>query len=166
MTSFGTTKEIKEPGYMPTFKIQGQVYHRIGSLLPLQNEEPKFLQVYFVGGSSQQAEQRCKNVPRNRQDIVLQLQVLLNHHNSYVLSFKWAMEKMNPECKVVILAEKTLHGEHERQFNTPTAAEVAIIIVREQHGMRDIVLEEKSESLKRIPDMHMSYDELQYPLMF
>ena len=76
------------------------------------------------------------------------------------------MEKMNPECKVVILAEKTPHGEHERRFNTPTAAEVAIIIVREQHGMRDIVLEEKSESLKRIPDMHMSYDELQYPLMF
>ena len=52
MTSFGTTKEIKELSYMPTFKIQGQVYHHIGSLLPLQNEEPKFLQVYFVGDSS------------------------------------------------------------------------------------------------------------------
>ncbi|GBM88714.1 hypothetical protein AVEN_204009-1 [Araneus ventricosus] len=74
MTSFGTTKEIREPGYMPTFKVQGQVYHRIGSLYPLPNEEPKFLQIYFVGDGIQQAEQRCKNVPQARQDIVLQLQ--------------------------------------------------------------------------------------------
>ncbi|GBO09285.1 hypothetical protein AVEN_111478-1 [Araneus ventricosus] len=48
MTSFGSTKEIKA-GFMPTFKVQGQVYHRIGSLQPLWNEEPKFLQIYFVG---------------------------------------------------------------------------------------------------------------------
>ena len=34
MTSFGTTKEIRESGYMPTFKVQGQVYHQIGSLQP------------------------------------------------------------------------------------------------------------------------------------
>ena len=32
MTSFGTAKEVSEPGYMPTFKIQGQVYHTVGSL--------------------------------------------------------------------------------------------------------------------------------------
>ncbi|GBN99394.1 hypothetical protein AVEN_56491-1 [Araneus ventricosus] len=43
MTSFGTTKEIRESGYMPTFKVQGQVYHRIRSLYPLPNEETKFL---------------------------------------------------------------------------------------------------------------------------
>jgi hypothetical protein len=49
MTSFGCTKEIREKGFMPTFKIQGQVYHRIGSLMPVEDEEPKFLQLYFVG---------------------------------------------------------------------------------------------------------------------
>ncbi|GBO12469.1 hypothetical protein AVEN_39569-1 [Araneus ventricosus] len=91
MTSFSTTKEIRESGYMPTFKVQGQIYHRIGSLYSLANAEPKFLQIYFVGDSAEQAEQRCKNLPQTRQDIVLQLQGMQDHHNCYVQSFKSAL---------------------------------------------------------------------------
>ncbi|GBM44518.1 hypothetical protein AVEN_175615-1 [Araneus ventricosus] len=166
MTSFGTTKEIREPGYMPTFKVQGQVYHRIGSLYPLSNEEPKFLQIYLVGDGTQQAEQRCKNVPQTRQDIFLQLQDLLNHHNCYVHSFKSTMNKISPEFKVVILADKAPHGEHERRFNAPATGEVALIMVGEQHGARDIILEERSGIIKKIPDTHRSYDALQYPFLF
>ena len=166
MTSFGTTKEIREPGFMPTFKVQGQVYHRIGSLQSLPNEDPKFLQVYFVGDGTQQAQQRCRNVPQTRQGIVLQLQDMLNRENSYVHSFKSAMEKISPEFKLVILADKTPQGEHERRFNAPTTAEVAVIMAGEQHAARDIVLEERSGTTKRISNTHRSYDALQYPLIF
>lgn len=42
MTSFGA-KQISEGPFMPTFKVQSQVYHLIGSLLP--EEQPKFLQI-------------------------------------------------------------------------------------------------------------------------
>lgn len=45
MTSFGA-QQISEGPFMPTFKIQGQVYHLIGSLLP--ENQPKFLQIYFI----------------------------------------------------------------------------------------------------------------------
>lgn len=45
MTSFGA-KQITDRSFMPTFKIQEQVYHLIGSLLP--KNEPEFLQIYFV----------------------------------------------------------------------------------------------------------------------
>ena len=31
----------------PNFKVQGKIYHRIGSLLPADGEDPKFLQLYF-----------------------------------------------------------------------------------------------------------------------
>ncbi len=34
---------------MPTFKVQGQVYHTIGSVLPITGEEAKFLQIYSIG---------------------------------------------------------------------------------------------------------------------
>lgn len=44
MTSFGASREINEPGFMPTFKVQGQVYHLIGSLLP-DEVEPRRGQV-------------------------------------------------------------------------------------------------------------------------
>ena len=47
MTSFGVSKEISLPGFMPTFKIQGQVYHNIGSLLPIEGDDPKFMQIFF-----------------------------------------------------------------------------------------------------------------------
>lgn len=39
MTSFGA-KQVTEGPFMPTFKVQGQVYHLIGSLLP--ENEPKY----------------------------------------------------------------------------------------------------------------------------
>ncbi|CAF4665941.1 unnamed protein product, partial [Rotaria sp. Silwood2] len=78
MTSFGATSEVCEPGFMPTFKVQGQVYHRIGSLLPPTNEEPKFLQIYFMGDEQQEARQRCNNIPGTRQDIVMDLQQMLH----------------------------------------------------------------------------------------
>ena len=48
MTSFGADRRILEPGFMPTFKIQGQVYHRLGSLMPDQGSQPSFLQIYFM----------------------------------------------------------------------------------------------------------------------
>ena len=43
------TKFIVEPGYMPTVKIEGQLSHLMGPLLPSTGEEAKFLQIYFVG---------------------------------------------------------------------------------------------------------------------
>ncbi|XP_026476069.1 uncharacterized protein LOC113381335, partial [Ctenocephalides felis] len=45
MTSFGADI-IEERGFNPTFKIQGQIHHRIGSLLPFEDTQNKFLQIY------------------------------------------------------------------------------------------------------------------------
>ena len=56
MTSFGA-KNIQECGFMPTFKIQGQVCHRIGSLLPSPNEVSKYMQIYFMGDENLQVQQ-------------------------------------------------------------------------------------------------------------
>ena len=62
MTSFGHERR-KEGNYMPTFRIQGQVYHRIGSLLPMDGDEHRFIQIYFMGDSVEEASQRAKVVP-------------------------------------------------------------------------------------------------------
>ena len=55
MTSFGA-KFVTQGGFMPTFKVQGQVYHRIGSLLPEENENCQFLQIYFMGNQENHAQ--------------------------------------------------------------------------------------------------------------
>jgi hypothetical protein len=54
MTSFGATKIVKNSAvngqqFNSTFKIKGQIYHKVGSLLPMPNEPHKFLQIYFMG---------------------------------------------------------------------------------------------------------------------
>ena len=167
MTSFGATSEISEPGFMPTFKVQGQVYHRVGSLLPPANEEPKFLQIYFMGDSRQEANQRCNNIPGTQIDIVMDLQQLLHEHNPYVRIFKSALEKMlSDDYRVVINADKKPVWGHARQFNKPVTDEVAVVIVGNEYERRDIVLEKRNNQLQRVVETHRAYDALQYPLIF
>lgn len=43
MTSFGANNAVCEPGFMPTFKVQGQIY--------------------FMGNERLEARQRCNNIP-------------------------------------------------------------------------------------------------------
>ena len=144
MTCFGTTKEVREPGYMPTFKIEGQVYHIVGSLLPLPNEQPKFLQIYLMGNDAEVTQHRYIIIPGVRNDIAQELQAELHLHNSYVHPFKSALQRM-PEWgehyKVTIKANKTPVGEHERWFNAPVMSEIAILILRQEFEKRDIILE-------------------------
>lgn len=40
---------------MSTFKLQGQIYNTVGSLFPVDSNEPKFLQIYFVGDANSEA---------------------------------------------------------------------------------------------------------------
>ncbi|KAJ8867986.1 hypothetical protein PR048_031795 [Dryococelus australis] len=49
MTSLGADNVVAIPGFSPTFTIQGQVYYKIGSMLPVQNMQQQFLQIYFMG---------------------------------------------------------------------------------------------------------------------
>ncbi|GFU29880.1 ATP-dependent DNA helicase [Nephila pilipes] len=95
MTSFGATEIVQNTNangqqYNSTFKIRGQVYHKIDSLLPMPNEPHEFLQIYFMGGENSvsalanRVDTRCGY---NNLDsffarrIVSELDALLNEHN-------------------------------------------------------------------------------------
>ena len=170
MTSFGTTGlDAREHGYMPTFRIQGQVYHRAGSLMPPEGQEAKFLQIYFVGDEIEQARLRGINQPRVKQDNVLQLQKMLREHNIYVKTFKSALERMSTSTDtyfIQIHASKTPQGEHRRRYNAQVSDDVGIVIVGEHFKTRDILLHTRSDTVQRISETHRSYDALQYPLLF
>ncbi|XP_053945168.1 uncharacterized protein LOC128854792 isoform X2 [Anastrepha ludens] len=42
-----------------TLQIQGQIYHRAGSLLPFPDGDHQFLQIYFIGDENRELDQRC-----------------------------------------------------------------------------------------------------------
>ncbi|XP_071574697.1 uncharacterized protein [Temnothorax nylanderi] len=129
MTSFGA-KQVLQDGFMPTFKVQGQVYHL---------------------------------------ELVKELQKMLHEVNSYIKDLKTTLEKVPPTCKkfeVIIHADKKPVDVHGGRFNAPTANEVALVIVGQQFEQRDIVLQSHDNTLRRISEIHRSYDVLQYPLLF
>ena len=172
MTSFGADKDLTNRGFFTTYKVQGQVYHLLGSLLPLPEETPKFLQVYFINTSDDEAKHRCSLNSGVRMNIIQQLQDMLHQSHPYVasislsISFKYALEQMQtPNHKVVINADKRPAGEHIRRCNAPSASEVAIVMVGQQHGKRDIILKHRDNHLTRIMETHRAYDSLQYPLL-
>ena len=153
---------------MSTFRIQGQVCHRMGSLLPDPNKAPKFLQIYFIGGSEKERDFRCDTISDLDKDVVMSLQTMLHAKNHLLTTFKTAMDykQRRPNLKVVISADKKPTGEHPGRYNAPTTNDVASVTIDEGHTKRDIVIQLRGEGLQSISETHRSYDSLQYPLIF
>ncbi|CAK1595523.1 unnamed protein product [Parnassius mnemosyne] len=167
MTSFGVDREIIMPGFSPTFTVQGQIYHRIGSLFLAENEQHKFLQVYFMGDEEIKVDRRCQFIQGVERDTVFKIQRFLHERNILVKTFKTALENLPEEdYKVVIHADRTPRGEHERRYNAPLINEIAAVISGDQFSSRDIVLRTRDDTLQRVADTHKFYDALQYPLIY
>ena len=115
MTSFGADKDLTDRGFFTTFKIQDQCYHRIVGLLPDADNEPKYAQVYFMGGGREEAQQGCRLNSSVDMDTIVDLQDMLHNTHPNVQSFKYALEleQMNiPDRKLVIHADRRPAGEH------------------------------------------------------
>lgn len=92
---------------MPTFKVQGQVYHLNGSLLP--ENDPKFLQIYFVSDYTEQANVRNRHFPQLDSHLISGLQDMLHQINSYVHTCKVALESIphgSNDFKIIISADR------------------------------------------------------------
>ena len=164
MTSMGG----ENIGGWSTYKVQGAVHHSIGSLLPPEDKDPRYLQIYFMQTMEDQARQRKQHNGDCKEQIILDLQEQLYRSNPYVQEFTSAMERMTgPDMKIIIQEEAPM-GEHARRYNAPTASDVGIILktdVGPNSHKRDIILEQRSKGLVRINETHRSYDPLMYPLM-
>ncbi|GBM09850.1 hypothetical protein AVEN_5598-1 [Araneus ventricosus] len=80
MTSFGTSLPMLDSTvFMPTFRTQGQVYHK--PLMSLHNEEAKFHQIYFPRNEETEAKRRCKLIPGTTKSLIESLQKLLHENN-------------------------------------------------------------------------------------
>jgi len=169
MTSFGATNIVSNTDFTPTFKVQGQVYHQIGSLLPTPDQDSKFLQIYFTGDEEEEIDQRCAVINGTRREIISNLQRLFHQHNHLVKLFKVALEchqMPSDNYKVITRADKTPSGEHERRFNALTINEVAVVMVGTEFDRRDIIIQRRNTNLQRVSETHRSYDAFQYPILF
>ncbi|CAE1153926.1 unnamed protein product [Acanthosepion pharaonis] len=101
-----------------------------------------------------------------RKDIRMSLQQVLHETNSYIRSFKYALENNTSSDFIVIDADKRPQEEHERRYNALASNEVSVIVSGDQHKRSDIVIESRGSGVRRISETHRSYEALQYPLLF
>ena len=164
-------KHNQAPGeWASTFRVQGQVYHAIGALQGQDEQKLSFLQIYFMGDLDEQARRRGEVVPTLDHQIVHQLQEMLHANNNLIRGFVTAMEQLpSEEHRVIVRADRLPPGKHARCFNEPIAHEIAVIMVDEQHGNRDIVLKTKDapdQQLQHISETNRAYDGLHYPFLY
>ena len=169
LASMGCGAEITFPGFTPTFTIQGKIYHRIGNLLPVPGEEPKFAQIYF--SDTENEKQNRLNIIRDLDEIIIdRLQTMFHEVNPYIPSIKSGIELMeqSPEIRLILHANsrKKPSNAHRRLYNLPTGSEVAALLPGDQSANLDIILHNRDASLRRINTMHRSYDALHYVLIY
>jgi hypothetical protein len=65
------------------FKIHGQIYHRIGSLLPDEGQNPVFAQLYIYDTDHENSN-RLRIMRNLNADILQNLQDMLDTYNPYI----------------------------------------------------------------------------------
>ncbi len=166
MTSFAANEQSAPAGgtYNPTVRICGQVHHFIGALTPVAGQEPKFAQMYLY---DDQEQRRVESGPTGQlRSPVIQAITNVMLGNPYVQDFLTANELMENDnnLSIVIAATRAPEGQHVRRFNAPQCNEVALLMVGETYGSRDILIAKRDHTLHVVPVTHRSYDPLQYPL--
>ncbi|XP_038719916.1 uncharacterized protein LOC120012542 [Tripterygium wilfordii] len=156
------------------FKLGGQSYHRIGSLLPIDGEAPKFAQLY-IHDTDHEVFNRMMSVSSNDNnsidgEIVGELICMLDEINEIAKAFRMARDRfletnIRP-IKLRLCAKRSGDGP---EYNAPVSSEIVGLIVGDfgdgsEH--RDIIIEDKIEGLKRISESHPSFMSMQYPLLF
>ena len=88
-------------------------------------------------------------------------------HNSDVQSFTSMRDPSLPNFQLLIKADRPIDTKgHKGRLNAPSASEVAVIMKSETAGHRDIVIKSQGGELKRIQELHPSYDALMYPFLY
>ena len=132
-------------GFNPFFRIQGQVYHLIGSILSTQGESPKFAQIYFIDNEESEVATRSAIINGLKPDIIRGINQLLHQTNHYVELFKVAKEIFEEEdtptnVRIVINETKRPSGEHSRRYNRPLSDEIGVLMPNDATNNRDTTL--------------------------
>ncbi|CAJ2631977.1 unnamed protein product [Trifolium pratense] len=176
-TSMGgkLNKSLNDGNATPTFLMNGENYHQIGSLLPHPGIQPKFAQLYIYDTENEISNRMSvvsmkDNSSSLKATIVDDIKKVLDNHNPYAQTYRMIRDKICendvPTLKLRILGKR---GRDGRRYNLPTTSEVAALIVGDFDAAdfeRDIILETQSGLLKRISAFEPAYLPLQYPMLF
>lgn len=176
-TSFGANIDksvTNRPGPF-CYRIYGETYHCIGSLLPSEGEAPKFAQLYVVD-TENEVKNRMAAVNTEESSKPLDEQVVADLKNMFDVEsklvdvFRRARDAFHADpdfkFKIKLVAPFKKDGS---QYATGECPEVVGLIVGEQDQLAvgfEIIVQYKGGKLKHIDMLHPSYMPLQYPILF
>ncbi len=153
-----------------SFCIQGELYHKIGSLCLAEGQRPQFAQLY-IHDTKREHQNRHAIMPLLDPTTLDRLLTMMYNINPYVEMFKMARDMMATEgapmdLKLRLIAFRTKDA---LQYNVPTVDEVTTLMVRDGSDTvdrRDVVLAQQASSFQHISELHVGYMALHYPLLF
>ncbi|XP_062006831.1 uncharacterized protein LOC133723982 isoform X2 [Rosa rugosa] len=176
-TSMGATIDhgINNGSGPYVFKINGQVHHLMGSMLPLDGECPKYAQLYIYDTKNEVSNRINAIDPSHinkkiRPDIVQGLINMFDEINELVKTYRTIRDKFEdsslPSFNMTMLNRQPTDS---KQYEEPTSEEIGGLIVGdigEFNSNKDIVIQSNDGHLKRITKIHPKYMSLQYPILF
>ncbi|KAI7958734.1 hypothetical protein MJO28_002525 [Puccinia striiformis f. sp. tritici] len=173
--SCGTTvnRTVQGQQGIYTFRVQGALFHDIGSAFPRSSAVPSFSQIYVVGGNDAAEAELRAAASRTSLDvtILLKLQRYITRNNPYSQFYRRAREVLaaNPDAGFVLRHVQAPVGADQRVYNAPQTEEVGIVIDRDDPDNippRDIVLRKHDGGFERITNNFSGYLPLCYPIFF
>ena len=182
MTSVGRhlDNSLNSAGGGPfSFRLHGELIHRIGSLLPAENQQPLYAQLWIsdsahAANAALNARMGMSYNSNLDSTTLSNLQDMLFRHHPAVQHYKQAMElcrhiPLEQQCRISLRFDT---GCDRRRYQAPDASvrEIAVILPGDGdqvRGSQDIILYRNSgQPLQRISDTHPFYPSLRYVLLF
>ncbi|CAN1761832.1 hypothetical protein LINPERHAP1_LOCUS8068 [Linum perenne] len=166
--------DLNKSGGAPyIFSIGGQVFHRLGSLIPPEGMPPKFAKM-FVFDTTNEIKHRMNSFPSDINDIseqiIKELKDMFDEHNVLVKVLRYARDRLDADgvenVKIKLTANRS---SDRREYDLPTIDELAILIVDETGEdtyHQDIVVQYISNEMERVSFFHPSLMALQYLILF
>ncbi|KAH9070485.1 hypothetical protein Ae201684P_002842 [Aphanomyces euteiches] len=188
-TSIGTKEIIHGNGGPRSYTIQGELHHSIGPMLPADEEQASYAQIYITDPETQASIRRRMLGGNLNQSTVTKIQHLLLQHNAFTQLYKHAKDiPKDDDMRLVLTAQPRSNS---RTHDLPTCSEIAVLFSETSKSGRHILLhgtdgpvlsevvpnyrvgknvcldrQPGEDHLFRIKEFHSAYDPLQYPLLF
>lgn len=145
------------------FTLNGTVCHKIGSIFPVDENQPKFAQLYIYDPDFQlnKRQELFNGLDLNKNSLLENLQKVLDDCNPYAKLYRNALERKcsNPsvQLNIVLRYDKKIN---DKTYSLPTSDELAAIIVGndedrpEEAQNRDIVVYDKSNKIINLSEIH------------
>ena len=177
-TSMGADidRDVNDGGGPLVFKINGLVYHRVGSLLPRHGRPPQFAQLYIYD-TANEVSNRINAITSDGatgdsldQDIVADLMRMLDEYNPLVKQFRMARDLLarHGDQRVAVRIVGATKDDPV-QFDVQVADELAALVVGDfslENYQRDVIVDSLVSGLQHVSCLHPAFMSLQYPLLF